>query len=311
MLETLEITLPLFALIACGYGAGKLGLLGEPGVAGLNLFVFYFALPAMLFRAMALRPLEEILNGPFMVAWAAAALFVLLAVLLAARVFFGAGLGEAAMLALAGEFSNAGYLGIPLVIALLGEAAAVPIALTIAVDLLFSLSLVIVLVEWSRRGDGGLGRALWTVGRAAGLNPFVLSIVAGVAVAWLRLPLPGAIDRFTALFAAAAPPGALFALGATLGVRPFTRAAGALALGVGAKLVLHPVAVLVTTVFLFRVDPFWALVALLNAGIPSASNVYVLAQRYGLYVDEVSATILLSTAIAVVSFVGWTRLLGL
>ena len=65
MESILNTALPFFALIFCGYGAGRLKLLDETAAAGVNTFVFYFALPAFLFGLMSSSPIGEVLNGPF------------------------------------------------------------------------------------------------------------------------------------------------------------------------------------------------------------------------------------------------------
>jgi len=63
-------------------------------------------------------------------------------------------------------------------------------------------------------------------------------------------------------------------------------------------------------VFLADVPPAWALAGLLNAGIPTAANVFVLAERYGVQPARVSTAVFLSTALAVVTFTAYSRLLG-
>ena len=68
--------MPFFALIFCGHGAGRLKLLDETAAAGVNTFVFYFALPAFLFGLMSSSPIAEVVNGPFIGAYVAASLSV-------------------------------------------------------------------------------------------------------------------------------------------------------------------------------------------------------------------------------------------
>jgi len=64
--KILTVSLPIFALIFSGYGAGRLRLLNEPAIVGLNGFVFYFALPALLFIKMAEAPLLEAWDWRFL-----------------------------------------------------------------------------------------------------------------------------------------------------------------------------------------------------------------------------------------------------
>ena len=60
MLTVLEVTLPVFALVFCGWLAARRRLMSPEAVAGINAFVFLFALPAMLFRAVASQPVARI-----------------------------------------------------------------------------------------------------------------------------------------------------------------------------------------------------------------------------------------------------------
>jgi predicted permease len=311
MLTNLLISLPFFALIGCGYVAGRTGLMPGPAVSGLNTFVFWFALPALMVRTLALRPFDELWQPAFLGAWLAAGLAVYLVVLLWARLVLGASLGAGALFGLAGTFSNHGYLGLPLVINLLGESAAVPIALAIVVDVGALFSLTLVLAELSAGGRLHPLALLRTVGRGVGLNPLVLSIAAGVVISWAGGSLPGPLDVFTALLAGATGPAALFLIGAALALRPIARGAGAVWLMVGAKLVLHPLAMVAAMVFLADVPPHWALAALLSAAIPSAANVYVLAERYDMQPQAVSTAVFFSTVLALFTFTGFSRLLGL
>jgi len=310
VLTTFLISLPFFALIACGYVAGRIRLIPAPAVAGLNTFVFYFALPALLFRTMALRPFADLYHPTFLAAWLTAGLIVYGAVLLCARLFLGVSLGGAALFGLGAEFSNSGYLGIPLVVNLLGPGATVPIALTIVVDVVVMLALTLVLAELSTGGVRHPLALVRTLVRGVLLNPLALSIAAGMAVSWLGQPLPGPLDVFTGLLAGATGPAALFLIGAALAIRPIARGVGAVGLMVTGKLVLHPLVVTAVMVFAFRVPPLWALAAMLNAAIPTAANVFVLAERYGVQAERVSTAIFLSTVLALATFTGFVRLLG-
>jgi predicted permease len=311
LLTNLLISLPFFALIACGYGAGKIRLVPGPAVAGLNTFVFYFALPALLFRTMALRPFADLYHPTFLQAWFVAGLIVYGTVAVCARLFLGVSWGAAGLFGLAAEFSNSGYLGIPLVTNLLGAAALVPIALSIVVDVVVMLSLTLVLAELSAGGAGHPLAVLRTLMRGVLLNPLPLSIGAGMGASWLGVALPGPLDEFTKLLAGATGPAALFLIGAALAIRPVSRGFGAVGLMVAGKLALHPAAMLLVMVFLFEVPPHWALAAVLNAAIPTAANVFVLAERYGVHPARVSSAVFLSTVLALFTFTGFARLLGI
>jgi len=293
-----------------GYLAGRLRIMPEAGINGLNVFVFNFALPALLFRLIAGTRFEELLDPAFLGAWFTAGLIVLVATALMAMVFLKVGLGTAALYGLGAEFSNSGYLGIPLVANLVGDKAAVPIAITMVVDLGIMLPMTLLVVEMTTGTRDRLRDSAATIARGVLLNPIILSMALGAGVTWAGQGIPGPIDTMTALLGAAAGPCALFALGAVLAVRPISGGTSEIALMVVGKLVLHPLAALVTLVFLFDVRPDWAIPAMFNAAIPPATNVFILAQRYGLAAEQVSTAIMIATVLAMLTFTGYTSLLG-
>jgi predicted permease len=131
-------------------------------------------------------------------------------------------------------------------------------------------------------------------------NPMIVSIVAGLAWASTGWPLPGPVDAFLTTLGAAATPGALFAIGASLAGKSAERlaVAGWLTL---AKLVLHPAAVAVAALLVFDVAPYAAAVMIAAAALPVAGNVFILAQHYGIAPLRVSAAILISTAVSIVT----------
>jgi predicted permease len=302
VIEIFLKTLPFFALIGLGYGAGRTRFFTPEATAYLTKFVFYFALSAMLFRFSANLSLAEIMNWPLVVAylWGSFVVYLLatLVALLRKR-----GIEEAAVEAQCAVVGNVGFLGIPMLVLLLGEAAIGPVMLVLAVDLMVFGSLIVILITGSRDGRMSLGM-LRTVGLGLVSNPMIVSITLGLIWSTLRIPIPAPMNEFLALLGAAATPGALFAIGASLASKSAERVsvAGWLSL---CKLVLHPAAVAVAGLLVFSVDPYAAGVMIAAAALPVAGNVYILAQHYGVAPQRVSASILISTAISVltVSFV--------
>ncbi len=117
------------------------------------------------------------------------------------------------------------------------------------------------------------------------------------------------MDSLLVTLGAAATPGALFAIGASLASKSAERLAVAGWLSF-AKLVLHPAAVAVAALWLFPVEPYAAAVMLAAAALPVAGNVFILAQHYGVAPLRVSASILISTAVSILTVslvVGWVQ----
>lgn len=307
MENILTVTLPFFALMGCGYLAGRARLFTAESIDGMIFFVFYFALPCMLFRYMALSPLNDIADFSFMGSYAGVSLFVFILAALGARLFFGAPAGVMALQGQGGSIGNVGFLGLPMIAALLGPEAALAVALALLVDLIVFMPLTLSILEIDKhnrksQNDQPVGLTIFKIFRGTFLNPFVLSIGLGVIVSALSIKLPVPIDSFTGLLGAAASPCALFALGASLAGRTLSDDFKEAGYMIGVKLFIHPLAMWLAMTYVFNIKPMWALAAVLVAGLPIAGNVFILAQTYGFYTERSSTAILLSTAIAVVTF---------
>jgi malonate transporter and related proteins len=293
--------LPFFALIFCGFGAGRLGLLDETAAAGVNTFVFYFALPAFLFGLMSSSPIGEVVNGPFIGAYVTASLSVFALAALVGRRLFRLGRAEAAVQGLAAVLANTGYMGIPLISAVFGREAAVPIVVGLTLDGILIIPLGIVLIESSKDVAESLPATALSTFLALTRNPLILSIFAGLAASAIGLPTPTPLDNFLDLLGGTAGPCALFALGATLASRKVAGGAAEVSYMTFMKLVLHPAALFLTTTLLFDVQPLWATAALLGAALPIAANVFIVARQYDVYVVRTSSAILVSTAVSIAS----------
>lgn len=292
-------TLPFFALIGLGFGAGRGGAFGPEATAALTRFVFYFALPALLFRFAASISIAELWSAAFVQAYLLGSFGVWgLALLVAA--LRGLPPAVAAMEAQCAVVGNVGFLGIPMLALLLGEAAVGPVLLVLATDLIVFGSLIVVAVTGAR---GRLSPAL--AGRVAlGLarNPMIVSIALGLLWSGLAWPVPAPAGQALDILAGAATPGALFAIGASLAALRAERVAAPAWLS-AAKLVLHPAAVAAAALWL-SVEPFAASVMVAAAALPVAGNVYILAAHYGVAPGRVSAAILISTAASVLTVTG-------
>jgi malonate transporter len=298
MLDIFLQTLPFFALIGLGYGAGRSGFFTPEATAYLTKFVFYFALSAMLFRFSANLSLGEIFDWPFVLAYLWGTMFIYL-IATGVALLRKRGIEEAAIEAQCAVIGNVGFLGIPMLVLLLGEQAIGPVMLVLAVDLIVFGSLIVILITGSRDGRMSPG-VLRTVGIGLLKNPMIVSISLGIIVSSIGLPIPKPANEFLSLLGAAATPGALFAIGASLATKSAERVvvAGWLSF---AKLVLHPAAVAFAALVMFPVDAYAAGVMIACAALPVAGNVYILAQHYGVAPSRVSASILISTALSVIT----------
>lgn len=298
MLAIFLKTLPFFAIIALGYGAGRARFFSEEATSYLTKFVFYFALSAMLFRFSANLSLTDIWNSQLVLAYltGTTAIYVVATLVgLIRRI----GIEQTAVEAQCAVIGNTGFLGVPMFVLLFGEAAIGPIMLVLSVDLIVFSSVIVILITGARDGRMSLG-VLRPVGLGLLKNPMIVSMVLGLGWAATGMPLPTPVNEFAVILGGAATPGALFAIGASLASKSAERVSVAGWLSF-CKLVLHPAAVALAALFLFPVDTFTATIIVSAAALPVAGNVYILAQHYGVAPQRVSAAILFSTAASILT----------
>lgn len=298
MIEVFFKTVPFFALIGLGYWAGRTRFFTEEATAYLTKFVFYFALSAMIFRFTSNLRLSDIWDTNLVLGYLVATFAVYL-IATGVALLRGQNMETTAVEAQCAVIGNVGFLGIPMLTLLLGEAAIGPIVMAVSIDLVLFSAIIVVLITIAREGRLSLG-VLKTVGMGLIKNPMIVSVIAGLSWAALELPIPTPMADFLTLLGAAATPGALFAIGASLASKSAERLQVATWLSF-CKLALHPAAVAIALIFLFPVDPFTAAVVISAAALPVAGNVYILAQHYGVAPHRVSATILVSTVISIVT----------
>lgn len=297
MIEIFLKTVPFFAVIGLGFLSGRAGFFTAEATAYLTRFVFYFALSAMLFGFAANLDVAAIFSLSFVFAYLLGTGSIWLVVAAAAHLR-GASGEEAVFEAHTGVIGNVGFLGIPMLVLLLGPKAVGPVLLVLAVDLIVFSSLLTMLITGLRAGRVSLA-TFGILGLGLAKNPMIVSVVLGILWGATGLSLPVPVNEFLTLLGAAATPCALFAIGASLAGRSAERLGVAGWLTV-TKLVLHPLAV-AGSCWLFGVTGFAAGVMIAAAALPVAGNVFILAQHYGVAPQRVSTAILLSTTASIVT----------
>ncbi len=315
MLNILAVTFPFFALVLCGYVATRRALLPQAAIPGLNTFVLYFALPCMLYRFGAGTPIAQLLDGSLIAVYLLCALLIVgftVAVTLhrAQRPRRGVGWNDAAFGALVAAFPNTGFMGVPLLVALLGAQAAGPAIVTIVIDMLVTSSLCIALSRLDGADEHGAARAAKLALKGVVVNPLPWSIALGALASGLDFALPKPVMGTVSLLADAASPVALFTIGAVLARSQMNSAERTPVMHyvpvVLIKLIVHPLLVggvgLGAIALGLPLARSALVVLVLVAALPSASNVAMLAERFGADNGRIARIILLSTVLAFFSF---------
>jgi malonate transporter and related proteins len=316
VLNVLQITFPFFALVLCGYVAARKGLLSLAAIPGLNGFVLFFALPCLLFRFGASTPIAQLLDASVFGIYLFCAL-VMVAFTISVTKNSRIGWNDASLGALVAAFPNTGFMGVPLLVALLGPRAAGPTIITIVIDMVITSSLCIALSRLDGADEYGFSKAAKNALKGVFANPMPWSILLGTLASAVSLTLPKPVAVTLGLLADAASPVALFTIGAVL-ARSQMNSQEQIALSdyvpvAAIKLFVHPLLVLLVGLSAKQlglpIDTFTLTVMVLVAALPSASNVSLLAERFGANNGRIARIILISTALAFLTFSGAVALL--
>ncbi|MDR6292106.1 hypothetical protein E9232_004644 [Inquilinus ginsengisoli] len=302
MQAVIDVALPVFGIIFLGFFVGRIRLLGRSQSAALNAFVYWIALPALLFLAMARTPVQHILNLNFIGAFLGGVLAVWLIGSVLGALLHRADAGEATMQGMNAGFSNTGYMGIPLFVAAFGPTRGLPPAsLATVIMSVVCVGIAVVSLELTGSSGRGILRALRDVLVALLKNPLVVAPVLGVGWSWAGLSVPAPAVTMLSLLGGAASPCALFAIGLFMAGQALRTGLGEVGWITVLKLLWQPLITWGLAVTVFPMDPFWTASAVILAALPTGALTFVVAQRYGVYVERTSAVILVNTVVSVLT----------
>lgn len=302
-------TFPFYALILCGYGATRFKLLPLEAIPGLNVFVLYFALPCMLFRFGAGTPIEQLLNYSVFFTYCTAAVLIVAIAILTTRKG-STGWNDAAFGALVASFPNTGFMGMPLLVSIAGPKVAAPLIISLSIDMIITSSLCIALSRLSNGRGAGVYRSVKDALKGVIINPLPWAILLGGAASYHNLRVHGPIMHVIDMLADTGSPMGLFAIGTVLARSHMMGAGGPgkqlvasdTMLIVSYKLVLHPMLVFGIGSLAMKaglpLDWFSLSVLVLVAALPSASNVSILAERFGARTERIAYIVLISTTLS-------------
>ena len=301
MIEILGLILPLFGLILLGFAGAKITKQPVEALGWLNTFIIYFALPALFFKLLAKTPVDQLASWQFIFAniGITFAIFTLVFII---GVFNARGnIAEATIQGLAAAYGNIGYMGPAIAILALGENAAIPVAIIFCFENVMHFAIAPAMMAVSGQKQQRVSELILEILRKIIFHPFILATAVGVGAAIIEFTPPVAIGRLIDYLAQAAAPCALFAMGVTLALRPLKRIPISLSYIVPVKLVLHPILMYVVLSYAGNFDPVWMYTAILLASLPTATNVFVIAQQYDVWTERASASVLVTTTCSVLT----------
>jgi predicted permease len=299
MSNIIGLVLPFFGMIFLGYVVARITRQPVEALGWMNTFIIYVALPALFFQLLSKTPIEKLTEFTFIFG-SVFSTFVIFALVFALSVFTSRGeVAASTVKGLGAAYGNIGYMGPGIALLAFGQPAAVPVALIFCFENMMHFAIAPMMMALAGSDDSKpLALALDVVKKIV-LHPFIIATAVGVAAAALEVKPPMAIDTLLEYLAGAAAPCALFAMGVTLAMRPLKRMPREIGLIAVFKLCVHPALCFVVLSLVGNFDPVWVYTAVLLAALPTATNVFVIGQQYGVWVERASATILVTTVLSV------------
>lgn len=301
MQDVIALAFPFFGLIFLGFGAGKFSKIPPAGMAWMNFFIIYIALPALFFRLLSETPVEQLTDLTY-VAATTFVTYTVFAISFCIGVLATRGsIPESTIMAIGGSYSNVGYMGPGLTMAVLGPAATVPTAFVLCFDNTLMFVLAPLMMAMAGTEEEHLAQTMKKVAVRVFTHPFILATIAGVGAAFIGFKPPQGLDTMLKFLSGAAAPCALFAMGVTVAQRPVEKVPLELPVILVVKLILHPVLVYLMLTWVGGFDKVWIATAVLMACLPPATNVFVIAQQYQVYVNRASSLVMIGTMASVVT----------
>lgn len=301
MAEILTIIAPVFLIMMLGYGLGKTSLFPEGTSAILITFVWYVAIPALMFRSLAPKEFPSSDELLFVFAYYSSLYIVYALAYWLSRISFKLNSAEGGIFALNTCFANGVFVGVPVLEGMYGEEGVRLLLILLSFHSMTLLPVTTVILERALNKPDTEGSVAGRIIDNILHNPILIALAVGLTWSALSLPFPDWLDRLAALPGQAASPVGLFAAGLALSN---VRVAGNLAhasLAIGLKLLLLPVFVFVVTEYIFALPAMWVGTATIMAALPAGMIGYSFASQYGVGARRAATTVLLSTALSAIS----------
>lgn len=304
MTDILGLVLPFFGLIFIGFAVARIANQPLEELGWMNTFVIYVALPALFFQLLARTPFEQLTEWTFILGSVVATYIVFSLMFVLSMLMPDGNIAESTIKGLSAAYGNIGYMGPGLALLAFGEQAAVPVALIFCFENIVHFTVAPMMMALAGDDDRPLPQLALGVVRRIVLHPFIIATAAGVCAAYFRFQPWLPVERLLSYLSSAAAPCALFAMGVTLSLRPLQRIPSEMAPIAILKLIAHPLLCYVVLSWIGNFSPEWVFSAVLLASLPTATNVFVIAQQYNVWVQRASASVLITTCASVATVTG-------
>jgi predicted permease len=310
VLGVIAVIAPVFLIVGAGYALVRAGVFAQAAVDGMLAFTVRFAVPMLLFAAIYRLDLAREFDARLLVSFyvGAVASFAL-AILIAMRVF-GRRPGEAVAIGFCALFSNSVLLGLPISTRAYGVESLAPNFVIISIHAPFCYLLGIVTMEIVRRDGAGPWATAQRAAKAMFSNALTIGLACGFALNLGGVALPGFFMAAVDMVAGAALPVALFGIGGALTRYGLRADFGEAAVVAALSTLVHPGIAWFLSDVVFGLPIEMVRAAVVTAAMPVGMNGYVFSAMYDRAQGAAASSVLLSTAVAVVTVTFWLWVLG-
>ncbi len=309
MADLLAVVLPVFLVIGAGYAAVWRGLFSDEAVEGLMTFTQKFAIPCLLFMAIATLDLGQEFDWKLLISFYVGSTVCFFAGLFGARLLFHRPWPDSVAIGFSCLFANTVLLGLPITERAYGADALGPNYAIVALHAAFCYLVGITAMEIVKADTSGPGRLIRTVSVAMFRNALMIGVGLGFLVNLSGLPIPTVLDEALNLMIRAALPAALFGLGGVLYRYKPEGDALTIAFICVISLILHPAIAFTLGTTLTDLSDAQLRSATLTAAMAPGVNAYLFANIYGVARRVVASAVLIGTALTVLTAAAWLAIL--
>lgn len=300
-LEILTIVLPVFLVIALGYGLKRVGLIDAVFLFQTNRLIYYVALPLLLFYKIGTSDFFANFNGALVLGSAAviAAGFAISYGWAALRRYPPEARGTFSQGAFRG---NLAYVGLAIVLNAYGESGFTRggILMGFLVPVLNFFAIIALLLP-HRGEEGAHARGFWL--RQMVYNPLIIASFAGILWSFLRLPVPVVVGRSLQIASDMTLPLALIAIGGAFSLEKLKGDLVMAAFATGIKTVWLPI-LAAGLLFALGVRGQDLGIGVLFAGTPTATATYIMAHQMNGDAELAGSIVMMSTLLSVLTYTG-------
>ena len=309
MSALLDVIIPVFLIIGFGYCTVWARLFSIDTIDELMKFSQNFAIPVLLFNAIAKVDLANVFDLNLFFSFYVGATAGFLLGFLGSHYLFNRPLEDSVAIGFCCLFSNTVMLGLPITERAYGEDALQHNFAIVSIHAPFCYFLGITVMELVKSSEKSIRKKSVVILKAMFSNALVVGIVLGFFINICGISLAKSIQASVDMITAVALPAALFGMGGVLYQYRPAGDIGPIVMVCLVSLLIHPAIVWITGLNL-ELSDMQLRSAVITAAMAPGINTYVFANMYGKAKRVASTGVLFSTALSIGTVWVWLNLLA-